>query len=181
MIEASPRVLVGIVGAPHGVRGELRIKSFTEEAGALADYTPLETKAGRLLRIRSARAQKDMLVVRFEGIDDRDAAAALTGTELFVPRDRLPDVVEEDAFYHTDLIGLTVEDAAGETLGTILGVVNFGAGDLLDIQPAGGGQSVHLPFTKAFVPVLDLAAGRVVAAPPAGLFDAEDEAEAGPG
>lgn len=159
---ASPRVCVGIVGAPHGVRGEVRVKPFTAEPEALAAYGPLETKDGsRSLKVLRLRLQKDMLVVAFEGVNDRDAAAALTRTELYVPRDRLPEPDDADEFYLADLIGLAAHGPDGAPLGRIVAVPNFGSDDLLEIAPGAGGATVYVPFRKSFVPEVDLAAGRV--------------------
>ncbi len=171
------RVLVGVVGAAQGVRGEVRIKSFTAEPRDIGAYGPLTDADGRRsFVVQALRVLKgDMLVVRFAGIDDRDAAAALTHTELYVPRDRLPPPAP-DEFYHVDLIGLRAEDEGGARLGRIRGVVNHGAGDILEIEPDAGGDSLLVPFTLAFVPVVDFAAGRVVVAPGALLAESEDDA-----
>jgi 16S rRNA processing protein RimM len=158
----SPRVLVGVIGAPHGVRGELRLKPFTEEPEALKRYNPLLAEDGRSFRITSLRMQKDMAVVRIDGINDRDAAAALTNTKLFVPREKLPAAEDDDTFLHVDLIGLSVERPDGTLVGRIVALPNFGAGDLLEVAPAEGGSTIYFPFTKAFVPTVDVAGGRIV-------------------
>ncbi|MFC5069859.1 ribosome maturation factor RimM [Flaviflagellibacter deserti] len=173
------RILIGVIGAPHGVRGELRVKPFTDDPLAMKDYGPLETEDGsRVFKIAAARLQGDMVIARFEGITDRDVAASLTHTRLFVPRDRLPDT-EEDEFYQSDLIGLRVEDSSGTVLGKIIAVEDFGAGDVLEIS-RDNLPSVHLPFTRTFVPTVDVKAGRVVAEPPAGIFDDEGGEEPKP-
>lgn len=164
------RVRVGIVGAPHGVRGELRVKPLTEDPLALKLYSPLETADGkRRFEVAAARLQGDMLVVRFKGIVDRDTAAALTHTELYVPRARLPRA-EPGEYYHADLIGLRVETVTGESVGEIVAVRNFGAGDLFEVARPGR-DSVYVPFTDAFVPQIDLDGGRALIDPPAGLLD----------
>lgn len=116
-----------------------------------------------------------MLVVRFKGIADRNAAEALTGLDLFVPRDRLPPA-EADEFYHSDLVGLTAVLASGETFGTVVAVQNFGAGDILEIAPPRG-PSLMLPFTRAVVPEVDVAGGRLTVVPPAGLLEPGDDGE----
>jgi 16S rRNA processing protein RimM len=156
------RILVGVVGAPHGVRGEMRLKSFTEVPTAIGRYRPLLSEDGRqsftILAVRPVK--DDMVVARFEGVADREAAAALTNTRLYVERSQLPPA-EEEEFYHADLIGLRAETAAGVDLGRITAVLNFGAGDLLEIQPAEG-ETRLVAFTKAFVPVIDLPGRRVV-------------------
>lgn len=174
------QILVGVIGAAHGTRGELRLKSYTGEPGAVAGYGPLSTEDGsRRFTITGARPLKDdMLVVRLEGVDDRTAAESLTNTRLFVPRANLPPP-EEDEFYHADLVGLRVETMAGVAVGHVVGLQDFGAGDLIEIAPPRG-DTVLVPFTKAFVPVVDLAAGRIVVADEA-LDLAGAEAEPAPG
>lgn len=160
------RIVVAIIGAPHGVRGECRVKSFTADPLAIDDYGPLFLQDGRPLEIASGRPLKDdMLVVRFQGLADRDAVKALTGETLVVDRDNLPPAEEDDEFYHADLIGLAVEDGEGKAIGTVLEVHNHGAGDLLVIRPVGGAATLLLPFTKIAVPVLDLAGRRMVIDP----------------
>jgi 16S rRNA processing protein RimM len=174
---ARDLVQVAVFGAPHGVRGEIRVKALTEDPASVGDYGPVEAEDGRTFDLDVIRVLKDdMAVVRVAGVEDRDAAAALTHLKLFVPRDRLP-APEEDEFYASDLVGMSVVNRTGETLGTVRGVADFGAGDLLDVERPGGG-SVLLPFSKAFVPEVDMAARRLVAEPPAGLFD-EPEGEPG--
>jgi 16S rRNA processing protein RimM len=173
---AGDLVQVAVFGAPHGVRGEIRVKALTQDPAAVGDYGPVQAEDGRRFTLEVLRVVKDdMVVARVEGVGHRDAAAALTHLKLFVPRDRLPPP-EEDEFYASDLVGLAVVDRAGQVLGAVRGVVDFGAGDLLDVERPGG-ESVLLPFTRAFVPEVDMAGRRLVAEPPAGLFDAQDEAE----
>lgn len=175
-------VLVARVGAAHGIKGEVRVKPLTADPHAITAYGPLEAADGRRFEIAAARpaagTSPDMLVVRFKGIATRNEAEALNGTELFVARERLPEA-GADEFYHADLIGLAAVTTAGETLGTVVGVPNYGAGDLLEIAPSRG-PSLLVPFTRAVVPEVDLAANRVVIAPPPGLLeDADDEDEGG--
>lgn len=160
-------VEVGIFGAPHGVRGELRLKSFTAYPATIADYAPLTSEDGkRSFKIKSLRPIKDdMLVVSIEGIADRDAAETLTNLRLFVPRDQLPPPDEEE-YYHADLIGLKVENSNGLAIGYVTAVHDFGAGDILDITLDSGGPSVLLPFTKAAVPEINLQEGRLIAVIP---------------
>jgi 16S rRNA processing protein RimM len=171
----SDRVCIARIGAAHGVRGELRLWPFTEDPLAVASYGPLETKDGkRHFEIASARAAKDHLVARIKGVDTRDAAEALNGLELFVAREKLP-ATDEDEFYHADLIGLAVEATDGRALGRLIAVHNFGAGDLIEIAPASG-ASVMLPFTASTVPQVDIAGGRMIVAPPDGMFDSREDA-----
>jgi len=169
---ASDRVCVAQIGAPHGVRGEVRFWIFTEDPMAVTRYGPLETEDGsQRFEIETLRPGKRFFVARLRGIADRAAAERLNNVGLYVPREKLPPPEDEETFYHADLIGLTAVNRQGETIGTVLAVQNFGAGDLLEIQPAGGGASVMLPFTKAAVPNIDVAAGRVVIDPPEGTFE----------
>lgn len=173
---SSPRILVGVFGAPHGVRGELRLKSYTEQPLTITSYAPLSSEDGRQsFTIQSARLVKDdLLVVRLKDVDDRSTAERLTNLRLYVDRGQLP-AVEEDEFYYSDLVNLRAETEAGELLGRIVALQNFGAGDLLEIAPTGK-ETILVPFTKAFVPVVDVASGRVVVAD-AALAAGEDTAE----
>jgi 16S rRNA processing protein RimM len=151
---------VAQIGAPHGVRGEVRVWTFTAEPLAVTRYGLLETEDGkRTFEIAKARQVKDHLVARLHGVEDRDAAERLTNVKLFVPRDRLP-APEDDEFYHADLIGLAAVDKDGNQFATITAVHNFGAGDILEIQPPEGG-SMLLPFNEAVVPKVDIKAGRL--------------------
>jgi 16S rRNA processing protein RimM len=158
-------VMLATIGAPHGVRGEVRVKAFTADPAALGAYRPLATADGRTFEVERLRPTGNMLVVKFAGIDDRDAAEAVNGVELFVERSALPPA-EPEEFYHADLIGLDAVSPAGERLGTVVAVQNFGAGDILEIAPERG-ATLLVPFTKSAVPEIDLAAGRLVVVPPA--------------
>ncbi len=154
------RVCVAQIGAPHGVRGEVRLWTFTAEPMAVMRYGPLESEDGnRSFEIGKARPAKGHLVVRLLGVDDREAAARLTNIKLFVSRERLP-TPEDDEFYHADLIGLATVDENGVQFGVIAAVHNFGAGDILEIQPPQGGTML-VPFTEAVVPTVDIKGGRV--------------------
>lgn len=174
---SETRVLVGVFGAPQGVKGELRVKSFTGEPRDIGTYGPWTTADGsRAFKVLSLRPLKDdMLVARIEGIEDRDAAARLTHTELFIPRDRLPPP-EPDEFYHIDLIGLRAEDEDGRALGRVRGIENHGAGDIMEIEPEKPGDTLLVPFTLAFVPTIDFEAGRVIVARGALLPEEEGDA-----
>jgi 16S rRNA processing protein RimM len=178
-VQRKDRVCVAQIGAPHGVRGEVRLWPFTADPMGLLDYGALQSEDGaRQVEIETLRPAKDHLVARLQGVTDRTAAERLKNLKLYVPRDRLPPP-DVDEFYHADLIGLRVFDAQGAQLGTVAAVHNFGAGDLLEVQPAAGGASVLLTFTQAVVPLVDMAARRIVVDPPAGTFgDAEDETAA---
>src|SRR3981189_2712513 len=174
--QTRERICVARIGAAHGVRGEVKFWSFTADPAAGAGYGPFETADGRLVEIETLRPAKEFFVARLKGVADRDAAERLRNVELFVPRERLPDTAESDEFYHADLIGLAVVDAAGGALGTVAALTNFAARDILEVRPAAGRDTVMLPFTQSVVPLVDIAGGRIVVAPPEGAFDA-----AGPG
>lgn len=163
------RVCVGAVVGAHGVRGQVRIKSFTADPVDVAAYGPVESEDGaRRFKLKVMGEAKGLIIARLEGVNDRDAAEALRGTQFFVPRERLPET-EEDEFLYSDLVGLRAEAVDGSVLGTVRGVADFGAGEVLDI----GGFMV--PFTKAAVPVVDIAGGRVVVVPPQYAPDDKDE------
>lgn len=177
-MSAPDLIQLAVIGAAHGIKGEVRVKAFTGDPLAIGDYGPLRTKDGRELVVMQARPAKEVVVVRFKGVNDRNAAEALNGTELFVARDRLPDDLEEDEFYHVDLIGLDVVDEEGVTLGTVVTVHDFGAGEMLDVGGRGF-KPVLIPFTRAAVPLVDIAARRVVVDRlAAGLVTDPDEQEA---
>lgn len=169
-------ILLARIGAAHGVKGEVRVKAFTAVAADIAAYGPLEAADGRRFEVAALRpaagTQADMLVVRFKEVADRTAAEALNGLDLFVPRDRLPPA-EEDEFYHSDLVGVVAVLPSGETLGTVVAVQNFGAGDILEVAPPRG-PNLMLPFTRAVVPEVDVAAGRLTVVPPAGLLEPDE-------
>jgi 16S rRNA processing protein RimM len=157
----TARVCVARIGAAHGLRGEVRLWTFTEDPMSVTQYGPLSTKDGaRQLEVTHARAAKDHLVATLTDVTTREEAERLNGIELYVARDRLP-ATDEGEYYHADLIGLAAVDAAGTPLGTVAAIHNFGAGDIIEIAPAHG-PTLMLPFTDAVVPTVDLAGGRVV-------------------
>ncbi|MHC2330815.1 ribosome maturation factor RimM [Bradyrhizobium sp. USDA 4454] len=157
---AAP-VCVARIGAAHGVRGAVRLWTFTEDPLAVKDYGPLMTKDGaRQFEVTHAREAKDHLVVTLKGIATRDDAERLNGLELYIPRDRLPDT-DVGEYYHTDLIGLAAVTTSEQPLGKVIAIHNFGAGDIIEIAPPRG-ATMLLPFTNAVVPTVDLDAGRVV-------------------
>ena len=154
-------VCVARIGAAHGVRGAVRLWTFTEDPLAVKDYGPLMTKDGtRQFEVTHAREAKDHLVATFKGVATRNDAERLNGIELYVPREKLP-AVDDGEYYHTDLIGLAAVNEAGEPLGRVIAIHNFGAGDIIEIAPAKG-ATLLLPFTNAVVPTVDIAGGRVV-------------------
>lgn len=156
-------VLMGKIGAAHGIRGEVRVKSFTDDPMALGDYGSLYSVDGRKFKITNLRFSKTVVVTKFKGVNSRDDAEKLNGTELFIDRASLPDDTEEDEFYVTDMIGMDVLDESGAVLGKIMAVPDFGAGDLLEIMPTAGAnlsgkadKSWYLQFTLENVPNVDL-------------------------
>jgi 16S rRNA processing protein RimM len=154
----TERVRVARIGAAHGVRGEVKLWPFTQDPLGVADYGPLETENGtQRFEIETLRAAKDHLVVRLKGIADRNAAEALRNTDLFVSRDKLPPIDEEDTWYHADLVGMAAITPEGVPLGNVTAIHNFGAGDLLEIATTAGGEPLLLPFTEAVVPNIDTA------------------------
>jgi 16S rRNA processing protein RimM len=157
---AGKRVMVGEIGRPHGVRGLVRLRAFTEDPSAIARYSPLTDEGGTR---RFVLTLKGGDIAAIEGVADRDAAQRLTGTRLYVERDRLPPP-EEEEFYLADLIGLAAVTEAGDVLGTVRAVEDHGAGAFLVVD--GAGREHLLPFTKAVVPVVDVSAGRVTVVPP---------------
>ncbi|MBT6204480.1 MAG: ribosome maturation factor RimM [Alphaproteobacteria bacterium] len=171
---ADPKdwVCLAVAGAPKGVRGALRLTCYNESPSDIAGFNPLHAgPGGRLLSVSVIEHPKpNQVVVKIEGIEDRDAAAALNGTRFFVPRSRMPEP-EDDEFYHHDLIGLSVVDQQDGPLGTVRAVLDFGAGELLEVVRANNRSTFMLPFTNEVVPTIDLAAGRVVVDPPEGLID----------
>jgi len=173
---SSKRLLMGRIGAAHGIRGEVRILSFTEEPLALKNYGPLSTnKPGLVIEIESARATTNMLVARLKGITDRTAAEKLNGVELYVDRDKLPPPSDDDDFYHADLIGLEARLMDGSVLGTVTAIPNYGASDLIEVRDSRTGDTYLYPFTKAVVPEVKLADGYIVIDVPVDADPGEEE------
>jgi 16S rRNA processing protein RimM len=154
------RVLLGDIGRPQGLKGEVRIRSFTQDPGAIGSYGMFEDETGApLFAFESLRSDAKGLVARIAGVETREAAEALTGTKLYVPRARLPASEEEEEWYHAELIGLAAIDSADAPLGTVIAIHNFGAGDLLEIRPVGGGSDLLVPFNRETVPQVDVEGG----------------------
>lgn len=157
------------------MRGQLRVKSHTADPVAIGDYGPLVSDDGRVFTVEAVRPEKTVVVVSFKEVRDRTAAEALKGVKLYVDRDALPRETGDDSYFHADLIGLEAVDTAGNVLGRVVAVHDFGAGDLLDVAVPGQ-PSVLVPFTREVVPRVELDAGRLVVDPPAGLFDKRSRA-----
>ncbi|MCK1637174.1 ribosome maturation factor RimM [Bradyrhizobium sp. 157] len=172
-------ICVARIGAAHGVRGAVKLWTFTEDPLAVKQYGPLMTKDGaRQFEVTHVREAKDHLVATLKGIATREDAERLNGLELYVARDKLPET-DEGEYYHADLIGLAAVNAAGEPLGRVIAIHNFGAGDIIEIAPPQG-ATMLLPFTNAVVPTVDLANGRVVIELPQEI-EGDDQAAAGNG
>jgi 16S rRNA processing protein RimM len=172
---SDKRLLMGRIGAAHGIKGEVRVQSFTEEPLALTRYGPFETnRPGLTISIATARGTTNMLVARIKGVDTRTAAEKLNGVELYVPRDALPPADNDDDFYHADLIGLRAQLRDGTMLGKVTAVPNFGAGDILEVKAANG-DTFLFPFTRAVVPEVDVKGGFLVIEPPIDAEPGEEE------
>lgn len=162
------RVQVARVLGAHGVHGLVKLLPLTEDPASVAELPGLEDEAGRAVSVRIEGSHKGALLVRMAGIATREAAEALRGAALYVPRSALPEP-EADEFYFADLVGLEVE-MAGEVLGTVIAVADFGAGPLLEVRPQASGGTVYVPFTRETVPRVDIAAGRMEVVLPPGLW-----------
>ena len=163
------KVCVGVVIGAKGVRGEVRIKSFTDSPRDVGAYGPVTTEDGREFDVKVAGAVKDVVTARLNGVGDRDAAEALKGVELYVARAAMPPP-EEGRYYHTDLVGLAAKLTTGEDLGTVSAVHNYGAGDILEVKRPEG-ETEFIPFTPAAIAAVDVAGGTVTITPLPGLFD----------
>lgn len=162
----AERVCVGAIAGAFGVRGEVRLKSFTSQPDDIATYSPLWTEDGKhSYTVRLTRPVTGGLGARLSGVETREAAEALKGVTLWADRDKLP-ALPDDEFYHADLIGLSVYDTGGVLLGKVRAIYDHGAGDILEIFGPGRKQTLLLPFTRAAVPTVDLTAGRIIADPP---------------
>ncbi len=163
-------ICIGAIAGAFGVHGEVRLKSFTATPEDIVRYAPLTTEDGsRAFEVTLTGQTKNGFTARLSGVTSKEAADALRGARLYVPRDRLPGL-PDDEFYHADLIDLEVFDTGGTALGRVRAVLNHGASDLLEIVMPGQSATVLLPFTRQAVPTVDLAAGRIIADPPEGLF-----------
>jgi 16S rRNA processing protein RimM len=176
MTKLENPVLMATIGGAQGLRGEVRAKAYTADPTALGDYGHLHSLDGRSFEVLEIREAKNVVVVRFRGINDRNAAEALNGLELYVERDNLPDEeLEEDEFFYADLEGLEALDDQGVSYGTVTGVFDFGAGDLLELKGPGK-RPVLIPFSEASVLEIDLEGGRITIDPlAAGLVENPDE------
>ncbi|MHB1206426.1 MAG: ribosome maturation factor RimM [Rhodospirillaceae bacterium] len=168
----TQRVCLGVIVGVKGLRGELRVKSFTEEPGDVAAYGPLTAGDGRIFNLSVVNVQGDVVIATVEGITDRNGAEALKGLELFVDRAVLPET-EGDTYYHADLIGLAVETTEGERVGKVSAFYNFGGGDVMEVTAEGRSDTGFVPFTADVIAAVDVAGGKVVIVPTPGLFEDE--------
>ncbi len=167
----TDRICVGAIGGAFGVHGEIRLKSFTADPTAIADYAPLTSEDGtQTFALTLTRPIKNGYSAQLSGVKTKEQADALKGEKLYAQRDKLPSL-PDDEYYHADLIGLEVYDTGGVLLGTVKNVMNHGASDLLEIHGSALKSTVLLPFTLEVVPTVDLGAGRIIADPPEGLID----------
>lgn len=175
MSKLNNPVLMGTIGTAQGLRGEVRVKSFAAEPAAIGDYGHLHAEDGRSFEVLEVREAKNVVIVRFRGINERNAAEALNGLDLYVERDNLPDDdLDEDEFFYADLEGLEALDGEGKSYGTVTGVFDFGAGDLLELKGPGK-RPVLIPFSEWSVLEIDLDAGTMLVDPlAAGLVDDKD-------
>lgn len=173
----STLIPVGVITGAHGIRGEVKLKSFTSDPAAIAGYGPLTSRTGESFTIARLRGEKDGFIATLKGVTDRNRAEALRGTELFVERSVLPETDSDEVYAH-DLIGLTVKTENGETLGTVIDMPNYGAGDLLELERPGQRETLLIPYAESYVLAEDLENGIITVRLPVGyLDDAKPETE----
>jgi 16S rRNA processing protein RimM len=171
----TPRdqVLVGVIIGAHGIKGEVKLKSFTSEPMSIGLYGPLQSSSGQKFEITKLKAAKDDYIASLKGVADRNEAETLKGVELFVARQKLPKLNVHETYAH-DLMGLDVVLENGSKLGRLVGMPNYGAGDLLEVAVDGNSETVLIPFTNAFVPQEDFSNGRIMVVLPEGYLDEDD-------
>jgi 16S rRNA processing protein RimM len=179
MLNPKNPVQLAVIGAAHGIKGEVRVKTFTADPLSLADYGPLQARDGRAFEILDIRPQGTVVVVRLKGVNDRNAAEALNGTGLFVDRSALPEDLNDEEFYHADLVGLDVRTNAGDVIGRVTAIHNFGGGDILEVTLAQG--EVLIPFTKSAVPEISFSGHSITVDPVAAGLVGEEDNDHAPG
>ncbi|MGD1933414.1 MAG: ribosome maturation factor RimM [Candidatus Phaeomarinobacter sp.] len=182
MADETTDVLLGAIAGAHGVRGDVRVKTFTDDPAAIGDYGPVHTEDGRVFSLKVTKPVKGGMAAKLDGVTDRDQAEALKGTRLYVSREALgePGVDDDgdEAYFHADLVGCVLVSEQNEEIGRVTAVHDFGAGDLLDVLRSdadGAGKPVLVPFTRAVCPEVDIAVRRIVCVPPVGLLEDADE------
>ncbi len=168
----SDALCLGVIVGPHGIKGVVRVKSYTEIGESIADYGPLHDKEGNSFDLKLIGQSKGMVLVSIRGVATRTQAEALKGTELFIPRNRLPNT-GEDEFYYADLIGLIVYERHGQKVGVVVAMHNFGAGDIVEIAMDGLENTILIPFNNDTVPDIDLITQKMIVEIPAGLLGDE--------
>lgn len=175
-MKTTNRLLMGQIGAAHGIKGEVRITSYTKNPQAIGDYGPLETdRPGLVVTITDLRLAKTVVIARLKGVTDRNAAEALNGVSLYIDRDRLPAADDEDDFYHADLLGLEARLENGTVIGSVVALPNYGADDLLEVRDPVSGDTFLYPFTKAVVPDIRIAEGYLTIVIPRDADEGEEE------
>ena len=164
------QVLVGVIVGAHGIKGEVKLKSFTSDPLSIGRYGPLQSKPGQQFEIIKLKAAKDDFIASLRNVNDRNEAETLKGVELFVAREKLPKLKTHEAYAH-DLMGLEVVLENGTTLGKLVAMPNYGAGDLLEVAVDGNSETVLIPFTNAFVPQEDFSTGKIIVNLPEGYLD----------
>jgi len=172
----TPRdqVLVGVIVGAHGIKGEVKLKSFTSDPPSIGRYGPLQSSSGKQFEIAKLKAAKDDFIASFKNVNDRNEAETLKGVELFISREKLPRLKTHEAYAH-DLMGLDVVLENGAVLGKLVGMPNYGAGDLLEVAIDGNSETVLIPFTNAFVPQEDFSTGKIIVNLPEGYLDAGEK------
>jgi 16S rRNA processing protein RimM len=170
------KIFLGQIGAAHGIKGQVRIATHTQDPEAIGSYGPLDTdRPGLTIVLTKVRLQKNVVIAHIKGISDRTAAEQLNGVSLFVDRNKLPETEDEDDFYHTDLIGLEARLETGVVIGKVSAIPNFGAGDLIEIRDPQSGDTYLYPFTKAVVPHVHIADGFLTIVVPLDAEEGEEE------
>jgi len=170
----TERLLVGEIGAAQGLKGEVRLRSYTQSPADIAAYGPLEDETGaKLIEIEHVRVTPKAVIAHIKGVTTREGAEALTRTKLYLPRDRIParEAREEGEWYVADLVGLKAVDPQGEIIGTVVAMHNFGASDIVEVALASGGENLLVAFTETTVPEVDIDGGRLVLVPPEELAE----------
>ena len=172
----TPRdqVLVGVIVGAHGIKGEVKLKSFTSDPLSIGRYGPLQSSSGQQFEIAKLKAAKDDFIASLKNVNDRNESETLKGVELFVSREKLPKLKTHEAYAH-DLMGLNVVLENGTTLGKLVGMPNYGAGDLLEVAVDGNSETVLIPFTNAFVPQEDFSTGKITVILPEGYLDDDND------
>lgn len=176
MTNNTTKILLGQIGAAHGIKGHVRIATHTQDPLAIGTYGPLDTdRPGLTVTLSKLRLHKTVVVAQIKGIADRNAAEALNGVNLFVDRAKLPEIDDEDDFYHADLIGLEARLDTGITIGKVSALPNFGGGDLIEVRDPNSGDTYLYPFTKTVVPQVNIAEGYLTIVVPLDAEEGEEE------